>query len=253
VSSLKRIFAVAMMAPLLLVTMIVTHEAGHTLTAKVLAGVNAKVYIWPGYELYPDLGKKPAPDVHLKGLAMTHIVARGDAFPWKRLNRFENYILLMGSGLTQLLSLASLCALTMMKTRDRPLGMWGWLLPAGGLLHIDMLTYAVFPLFNLQHLVFWGGVSSEPLIALGRFGLAQYIAVPAVIFLSLMQLFWLYQLSRPTRAHKHLRNDNFAKMPVFPARKNLSLLSQSAVPSIKMLSREPANCPDRSISRVFRR
>ena len=173
--------------------MVVTHEAGHAGAAKLLGGIDSTIYIWPGYEIYPDIGKKHPSPIHIKGLGFTELVPSTDVRVWMQVNRYENYMLFMGSGFTQLLSILSLCGMAL----ARPQSTLRWLLLPGALLHIDMLTYTVFPLFNLPHLVFWGGINSEPLIALARFGIPQYWAVSAVILLSALQFLWLYRLLRP--------------------------------------------------------
>jgi hypothetical protein len=203
VRSVKWLLSAAMLVAALLVLTILVHEAGHSITAEVVAGLDSRMYIWPGYELYPDFGSRYR-SAWPNTPAFVTVLQTSDAAYMLRLHYYENYILFMGSGLTQLVSLLSLCVMTLV----RPKGILLWLLVSGSVLHYDMFTYTVFPLFDLKHLIFWGGSVSEPLLALGRFGVPQYVAVPAIIGLSLLQFFWLYRLLR--KRHQHTDQSKIA-------------------------------------------
>ena len=192
---LKKGVAALLVVPAFLAAMILLHEAGHAGTAQALTGIECQIYIWPGIEIYPQFGSDQLMPWNAKSLALTKVVVPDSAATLQRVLDHNNLILFMGSGFTQLLSLLSLLAISLL----RPKGILRRLLIAGALLHIDMLSYTVFPLFHLRHLLFWGGNHSETLMALGAVGIPLYLSVPVIVLLSLGQFFWLYllQSSRP--------------------------------------------------------
>lgn len=195
---LKKFVAVAIVPPVFLLAMVLIHESGHALTAKLLAGTECEIYLWPGVEIYPEFGKGQLAPWKSTSLAVTKVTPSASPHALQKVLDYDNFILFMGSGLTQLVSLLSLLVITL----SRPRRILLWLLVPGALLHIDMLSYTVFPLLHLRHLIFWGGSNSETLVALARFGIPQYCSVPAILLLSLGQFYWLYWL---VRRHQHLR------------------------------------------------
>jgi hypothetical protein len=196
VNALKKVIAATLVMPVFLLAMILLHEAGHAGAVKLLVGIDCEIFIWPGFEIYPQFGHEQAAPWN-GSLAFTKVTPPEGTAALQRVLDYHDVILFMGSGFTQLLSLMSLAALSLI----RPQGMLLWLLVPGALLHTDMLSYTIFPLLHMRHLVFWGGSNSETLIALAAGGIPQYVAVPAILLLSLGQFLWLSVLlrSRPLR------------------------------------------------------
>lgn len=185
--------------PVFLLAMILLHEAGHAGTAKLLAGVDCEIYVWPGFEIYPEFGHSHTARWNMGSLALTRVVPPESDAVLQRAMQYNDVILFMGSGFTQLLSLIALSVIAVARPRRVVL----WLLVPLALLHIDMLSYTVFPLLHLRHLLFWGGGHSETLMALGAAGIPQYVSVPAIVSLSLAQFFWLYLLLRRPQSSGH--------------------------------------------------
>src|SRR5690606_21032152 len=74
------------------------------------------------------------------------------------------------------------------------------LLVAGGLLHMDLPFYTIFPLFfNAPHLYFFGGTRPEPIDGLVEMGLSQFLAVTLVLLVCAIQLCWLWLLLKRKR------------------------------------------------------
>src|SRR5690606_15765288 len=95
----------------------------------------------------------------------------------------------------------------------RPKGVVLWVLGAFSLMHIDALTYAIFPVFfGAPHFLFWGGTTSEPISALTNLGFTQAFSVSSVIFLSTIQFAWLYYLVSSSRGGllPHNKSKNYA-------------------------------------------
>ncbi|TQV89680.1 site-2 protease family protein [Aliikangiella coralliicola] len=205
-----RFFASCSAIPVFIYLSVVIHEYGHVLGAKLVSNQTLTVYIWPGYELHPNIGspyKKNWPKgvVAFGGIqAPPAISSKASEIPgWKKyidlkqeeykpITEFDSSIIaLSGSGLNSLLSVISLLFIYIFK----PKGIGLAVSVAGALLHYDLLLYSVLPIFfDLPHLIFWGGTSPEPIIALSKLGLPQYFSVSSVIFISAIQLGCLYKL-----------------------------------------------------------
>lgn len=94
-------------------------------------------------------------------------------------------VALMGSGTTLLVSIAGTFALIWLK----PAGFAMHILRLASLLHLDILTYTVFPyFFGARHLLFWGGSRAEPVIALSNLGVPAGLSVTVIVLISLILL-----------------------------------------------------------------
>jgi hypothetical protein len=208
-----RFLHILLTVPLFFLTMVLAHEAGHAVTAHYATRGEVRIYVWPGYELYPDpantfpeawpartpamtavMPRPPQPvslDTMAKaGLPSGIMISRREFY---ELRRHEHLMKLMGSTTTLLLALASLAALSLFKPKGTVL----WLLAAGSLLHLDMLTYTLLPtLFGVRHLYWIGGEVSETLEALAGLGLKPGFSITAIVLLSLLQWVWLFYLLR---------------------------------------------------------
>ena len=100
------------------------------------------------------------------------------------------FVALMGSGVNLLIALACSLLLWLFKPQG-----WGLkLLLCGALLFYDILNYSIFPTyFGLPHLMFAGGMSPEPIIALQQLGLGKHMAVMLVCAVCLLQLIYLFR------------------------------------------------------------
>lgn len=184
--------------------MVLVHEAGHAFAISVIGRTDAKVLIWPGYELYPDIGEKFTGKWPDKSLAITQVVPSlsrdplaGFAFSPVQQNvdarKEQGVIQLMGTVATTLTALLSLLCMTLF----RPLGWVRRIMAALALFHLDALTYTVFPIFfAAPHFLVMGGSVAEPVAALESLGLPDGASVVLVLSLSAVQLIWLYFLPR---------------------------------------------------------
>lgn len=185
---------------------IISHETGHVLAAKMF-GFNLTFYIWPGYEIYPNLGSIYQYDWPDKAIAFSvyappltpsldfDMSTVWSDFPIKEkiepVSSFDDSIVdLMGSGFNLLLSFLSLFSIY----RFKPKGIWLFIYSMGALLHYDLLLYSVLPLFDLRHFFFWGGKEAEPILALSKMGLSYSLSISLVIALSAIQFVYLYKL-----------------------------------------------------------
>lgn len=177
--------------------MICIHEMGHYIIGEIVLNKDIHFYIWPGYEIFPDFGEKlmaPWPDSSIAfGIELRKFIPGFDsldlAIRTDVILKNESYIKLMGSGLNYMLSVLSLIILSLVK----PKSYLFWFLVFISLLHIDMLTYTVFPIFfNAKHLYFIGGTDPEPITALIQLGVSKVISVIGVIALSIINFLWLY-------------------------------------------------------------
>lgn len=206
--SLKRFLVVSVMTiPLLMVTILV-HETGHAVTARLLTGMKSEIHVWPGYQLYPKVGERYSLSWPEKSLAVTTLYPPFPMLPandfldgeknppvaWRfrgKVVEFSDWTMLMGSGATVLASLLSLLLIWILKPKGILLGA----LVLGSLMHFDMLTYSIFPVFfELPHLLVFGGSVPEPVRALTNLGVPDYFSVPAIIVLSIGEFSWLYLL-----------------------------------------------------------
>ncbi len=192
--------------PLYVLTMVLVHEMGHAWTIGHIPTVKSSIYIWPGYQVYPQIGMKFPEAWPEKTVAFTYVALYSKfkpdgSDPLKHQGLLAQTVghlaLLAGSGATSLLSLLSLFLMSLF----RPKGLCSWVLVAGSLMHLDMLTYTVFPVFfNVRHLILWAGEIPEPVEALFGLGVSRGFSVTAIILLSLVQFFWLYHLLLPKPA-----------------------------------------------------
>jgi hypothetical protein len=182
--------------------MVLVHELGHATSAALLIPGDVRLYVYPGHELFPDWGRQFPETWPEKSPALTYV--RPDipigAWPFTPgtqgyavMKRNDHLIRLMGSASTLLLALASLALIALLKPRGVAL----WILGAGALLHMDLLTGTVFPVFfDARHLYFWGGESPETVDALTGLGVPERISVTAVILVSTGLCVWHYWLLR---------------------------------------------------------
>ncbi|WP_284215548.1 hypothetical protein [Agaribacter marinus] len=195
---------------------VVIHEAGHAFTGKVLGLGTPIISIWPGIELFPNIGASisttPWPE---NAIAYVSFIPEATRFviEFPEYSRFsslnpkltvvpvntnqENYfppiVGLMGSGATYLMSLFCTLYLYFFKPKGicRILAVWG------AFLFYDILCYTVFPVFfGMSHLIFIGGNHPEPIIFLANMGIPFEIAVTLVISICVAQIAALCYISR---------------------------------------------------------
>ncbi len=193
---------------------IAIHEMGHVVGGKLISVDNLAAYIWPGIELYPDLGSVYEDVWPNNEIAFTqhippsiNILDYSNTPPWnnssitllkKSPTEFDlNIIKLMGSGLTFILSLIAMLFIYLL----RPSGKVLLFATFGVLLNYDLLFYSVLPLiFNLPHLIFWGGNTAEPINALSKMYFSKHFWLTVVIIISTLQYLFLY------RYHSKIKN-----------------------------------------------
>ncbi|MCJ8271030.1 MAG: hypothetical protein MJK04_16720, partial [Psychrosphaera sp.] len=199
-SGKKKMLLAVLFMPLFILFSVISHEYGHVIGSKIAGVENVVAYVWPGYEIYPSIGS------HYEGEWPKDTIGLSRRLPTASLNMSLHYagnsnvpslnilpkktqpkllspsqdsiIKLMGSGLNLLISILSIIVMY----RFKPKGMLLVLVTCGVLLHYDLLFYSVFPiLFDLPHLVFWGGQLSEPVVALAQLGFNQMLSVTVVV------------------------------------------------------------------------
>lgn len=188
--------------------MVLVHEAGHAVAAEYATPAAIEIHVWPGYEVYPEFGKRTHEPWPKGAPAFTALYPQSapigqdanglrmfafDKNEMYLMQRHSSLIALMGTAATTLLALVSLSMISLFQ----PKGLVLWCLAAGSLLHLDMLTYAVLPTFvGVRHLYFIGGETAEPVDALSGLGFPVSFSLTAIILLSLLQCAWLYYLLR---------------------------------------------------------
>lgn len=210
----RKILITLIALPLPLIFSVITHEYGHLLTAKMLGIDSFHVYIWPGIELSPNFGRSFPTDWPEGAIAFTnnYPVSKNALFNAgiydqlsvpssfsvssslgikspiaKHVVTNENQyaiVALMGSVTNLVISFLCISIIYIL----RPKGMFLIVTVCGALLNYDLLFYSVFPVvFDLPHLIFWGGKTAEPINALTTLGINQYLSLVTIITLSFIQ------------------------------------------------------------------
>lgn len=188
---------------------VIVHEMGHAMTGQALGQKHARVYVWPGYQLYPEFAQRFDGLWHNQLIALTTFSAPkpekimvADAFiaDLERFFELKNQhlerqilkpshtemvlIALMGSGLTWVLSVIALFIASISRTK----GGLKYLLLCTSLLFYDFVSYSFLPYyFSLPHLVFIGGTSPEPLNALVQLGCHQTLVLSLIWLVASIQ------------------------------------------------------------------
>lgn len=207
-----RTLRLLLLVPLYFAAMVLLHELGHALTAGLLIPGEVRLYVWPGVELLPDVGREFPETWPARIPAMTYVRPEvqmqwtytpgippyviKEAVDGQRIERNHNITKLMGSTITLLFSLASLGLIALLK----PEGFARRLLAAGSLFHVDILLGTEMPYFDARHLYFWGSERPEALDALADLGAPPSLAAAAILTVSLLELVALYRLMG-RRAH----------------------------------------------------
>lgn len=203
----KWIWRLIVALPLGLIAVVILHETGHAIGA-ILVGLDTpKIYIWPGIELYPDVANKYVGNWPKAALGLTEL-------PSPQVSRLfivfndENVIItpqpqlvnvlpvlslasyrpeyaaivgLMGSGLTLIISVVCLGLLMVREVS-------GWqrsILIIGALFYLDFVAYCILPgVFNLPHLVAFGGTQPETVDALVALGFPRILVFLLCIMLA---------------------------------------------------------------------
>ena len=166
--------------------LVITHELGHALGAKIVGNNVNFIHIWPGYELFPNIGQQVTYEWTKSALAIIQTSVEIDAksqlfgtgvFLSERVA--TSIIQFMGSGITWLISIIFLVLMHFF----RPKGVLLSISIIGALFYIDILSYSIFPyFFDLPHLIFIGGKYAEPVLALSSLGINGNVAATIIIF-----------------------------------------------------------------------
>ena len=173
---MKKILLYLVVFGVLLAVSIPIHEAGHAITTVVLGGTVNALYVFPGIEVLPDLGKRY--EGTWPGWGMWLDTESGPNWG----NREEGLVWLMGSGINLLLAVAALIAFLTLK----PSGIWKVILIAESLMFLDILLYTVLPQFGLRHGIILGGDYPEPLYGAEMLGIIAPIFTVCVVLVSVV-------------------------------------------------------------------
>lgn len=133
------------------------HEGGHGLTAVVLGSRVHSVAVMPGIQLYPAVELRPWSG------AVAQIAYDALPDPWQ-----AGLALVMGSGLTAIVSYGAIALLLI----ARPRGAVRFaLLFLAFLFAWDGIAYSVFPMFGLAHWIWIGGRTPEPIVGAAVMGI----------------------------------------------------------------------------------
>ncbi|MCB2153285.1 M50 family metallopeptidase [bacterium] len=146
------------------------HEFGHGATAILLGGRIDHIWLFPGIELFPDLGFSLIDEFpcNLGGCGISGLNA-----DWK-----VSVESLMGSGCTLI---AAYLIILWPFLREAH---WSTCLTITFSLPFawDIILYSTLPLAGLRHAVFLGGEVPEPLIAARDLGVSYWVYFSALIF-----------------------------------------------------------------------
>lgn len=151
------------------------HELGHGITAEVLDGEFKGLYVFPGVQIWPNLGERYDGE-------WGAYVGRADTDPGKEWGeRKEGLVWLMGSGANLVLAMMALVSLWVF----RPRGWLSQLLLAEALMYVDILLYTILPeWFGLRHWFFFGGRCPEPLDGAELMGFPRGMFVVLILVIS---------------------------------------------------------------------
>lgn len=169
---------------------VLIHEAANAFTG-VIFGLGAPIInIWPGIELFPRFVIEfPEIAESLKLNPELKVVTKNTS----QEGAFLPIVGLMGSGTSYLASLFCTLYLYFVK----PKGVYRAFTACGTFLYYDILCYTVFPVFfEMQHLIFMGGIYPEPIICLVNIGFSYEIAVALVLGICAAQIVSLCYLSK---------------------------------------------------------
>jgi hypothetical protein len=152
------------------------HEIGHVIGASILGWDVTKIYLW-GFSVLPEFSFVGFSDGYI-GYTVWSSLETPTSFE-------RGFVLIMGSGLTLLVSMISIFTLYLLKTKSFFIQTVLFFL---SLLYLDMVTYT----FGLRP-----SGDSEPLDAARLFGIADsfwmiFIVSLFLIFSSLIALYFLY-------------------------------------------------------------
>lgn len=204
-----KVIAIVLFLPLTFILSVFVHEYGHAISAHALGYEGFRFYIWPGYEIAPQLGNKYPQEWPRNAIAFGHYspkkfdldVAYDEALgrftlttklsanqPQKLTHLQEGIIGLSGSALNLMIAILSVLLIR----HFRPQGVSLYVLRIGSMLFYDILTYTIFPVFfNTKHLVYWGGSEAEPVIALAKLGIPEEVSIAAIVSICLLLSFAL--------------------------------------------------------------
>jgi hypothetical protein len=183
---------------------VLIHEMGHALITKSVGYNIDKIYIFPGYQLYPKFGDEFIGEWPHGQIAFTQIRLGTifESIPIKeQIELLENgwrpaLIQLMGSGLTWFVSVMCLITLRFLK----PWSILFYLMLVGSVFYYDIVFYVIFPYyFEVPHMVFWGGDTSEPVVALNKLGLDMGISAVLILLICSIQTIYLVRFIHDCR------------------------------------------------------
>ena len=154
------------------------HELGHGITVELLGGDFTELYIFPGLQIWPNLG------VTYNGDRNGYVAKVRYEFPvdWEA-NCWEvGFVLFMGSGLNLLASIIALSSLYII----RPVRWFRFFLIAESLMFFDILFYTFLPKFHLKHFIFIGGDIPEPLLGALMLGFSEIEFMILIAIISML-------------------------------------------------------------------
>ena len=156
------------------------HECGHGVTAELLGGEFKALFVFPGIQVWPQLGLPYPGEWHgYVGLAHFAYGPEWDSDSWR-----VGAVHIMGSGSTLLIAVLALGALSYF----HPKGWLRLLLLSSSFMFIDLLFYTFLPLMGLPHWIFFGGRSPEPLEGALQLGIPQWLFLVFVILISTLMI-----------------------------------------------------------------
>lgn len=171
---------------------LLVHEMAHGLTTVGLGGRLESLYVYPGIQVWPNLGERfPFEWGNLMGMARLAYPPEWDSYAWQ-----VGLIALMGSGANFILGSLALIGLWIF----HPKGWLRKLLLLEALVFWDLPFYAFFPLLGWRHFIFFGGYTPEPLDGLRILGFPDWISLELIFIACFLWLVgYLLYLRRPVR------------------------------------------------------
>ena len=158
---------------------IIVHELGHGLTAEIVGGEFKALAVWPGVELWPDLGARRANMSGYFGMATTSCRSLGETK--------VHAVRFMGAGSTLAISLISTILLWVLRPKRRFVR---HVLIALSLYFMDILTYTFCPQLGMPRFILVGRTThhSEPLAAAVGLGVPKPLFNALIILISALIL-----------------------------------------------------------------
>ncbi|PKL83377.1 MAG: hypothetical protein CVV24_05260 [Ignavibacteriae bacterium HGW-Ignavibacteriae-3] len=176
-----------------------THEFGHAILVLLKGGGISKIVVPPGYEVYPEFGKKEFLHLLQTGHFTTYWPDKYEP------SNFEyGFIKFYGAGFTLSISFVSVVFLWVFK----PKGIKKNIIMIFSFFVLDIFTYSLFPMIGLPSRLFIGGHFAEPVEGLMKMGLSKAFAFCSIMICVILIVILIFLFIKKYPSSKESILDN---------------------------------------------